>query len=170
MGSWSFRLEPRRLTKAGRDVWVDVRVGAAAGNSRKASLRRCASVCDLNDMRQFCKNIGKSVPGRGNSQGKGPGAGAGLAGCKEQKEGTWFSGCRVGEAKAGRRAPRGWEELGFLWGRGSQARRFRCYCLPESVRERVGQGEESGWGAGPSCSAFPTPVLSLGAGGLGRDV
>lgn len=57
-------------------MWVDVRVGAAAGNSRKASLRRCSSVCDLSDTRQFYKNIGKCVPGRGNSQGEGAEAGA----------------------------------------------------------------------------------------------
>lgn len=74
----------------------------APGNSKKASLRRCSWGSDLNDTNQFYKNTGKNVPGRGNSQGEGPEAGAGLASWKEQKEGTWFRRGRVGEAKAGR--------------------------------------------------------------------
>lgn len=74
--------------------------------------------CDLNDTNQFCKNVGKSVPGRGNSQGEGPEAGTGLASWKEQKQGTWFSRGSVGEAEEGRAGSRGvgWEESGVPLG------------------------------------------------------
>lgn len=47
-----------------------------------------------------------------------------MASWKEQKEGTWFRKCRVGEAKGQGRLPEGGRSLGFIWGRGSQACHF----------------------------------------------
>lgn len=75
----------------------------------KASLRRCLWGCDLTDTNQLCRNIRKSVPGRRNSQGKGPDAGTGMARWKAAgSEGVeWVRPMRAGLAHQG---------LGGAWG------------------------------------------------------
>lgn len=63
-----------------------------------------------------------------------------MASWKEQKEGTWFRKCRVGEAEGQGRLTEGGRSLGFFWGRGSQVCHFRCYCLfLESPRKCLGR-------------------------------
>lgn len=108
-------------------VSADSRLGplpekAAVGNSRKPSLSRCLWGCDLNDTNQLCRNTREGHSRRGNRQGKGPTAGTGLAHWKEQKEGSWFRKCGVGEAHASRASS---QQLGRSLGcSGAEAARY----------------------------------------------
>ena len=78
--------------------------GDCPGSSGKAPLRRRRLSKDLKEMREEpCRNLGKCVPGRGNSRCKGPAVGFYLVHWRSFKEAT-----RLEQTDPGRRT----EEMG----------------------------------------------------------